>query len=283
MARDPVFVHLTDIHIGRPDDPHLHSDTLTTLRAALAEIARIAPAPDFIVASGDLTNAGDAESFRVLAAEMARTGLPVIWALGNHDTREGFHEAMTGSASSAPLDHDAVHAGVHVIALDTSVPGAIGGALDEAQFGFLEDRLAAHPGLPKLIVAHHPPNLAGGADDTPWRALPPEQSARLGDLIEGRGVVGILSGHIHHDRFSLWRGVPVIVGAGLHAATDILAADRLRMVRGAGFGIGTIRPSGLTLAVVPLPQDRAELANYPLVELRERALARDGAAFARAG
>lgn len=50
---------------------------------------------------------------------------------------------------------------------------------------------------------------------------------------------------------------------GQHAATDILRTDILRMVR-APLGIGTIRPSGLTMAFVPPPSDRAELNTYPL-------------------
>ncbi|MCR6673991.1 hypothetical protein [Devosia ginsengisoli] len=82
-------------------------------------------------------------------------------------------------------------------------------------------------------------------------------------------MVGILSGHIHHDRFSVWHGIPVIVGMGQHAATDILTTDVLRMVEGASFGIGTIRRSGLTMALVPLPQTRAELNRYDLKLLRQ--------------
>ncbi len=57
---------------------------------------------------------------------------------------------------------------------------------------------------------------------------------------------------------------------GLHAATDILAADVLRMVDGSSFGIGTVRRSGLTMALVPLPQTRAELNRYELKALRDR-------------
>jgi hypothetical protein len=45
------------------------------------------------------------------------------------------------------------------------------------------------------------------------------------------------------------------------------------MLRAAGFGLGTIRPSGLTMAVVPLPSDRAELTRYPLAALRARVAA----------
>jgi 3',5'-cyclic AMP phosphodiesterase CpdA len=264
-----TFVHLTDLHLGDAADPHLHSDTEATLREALALIAGIAP--DFVIASGDLTNAGDEPSYRRLFALMAALPCPVLYALGNHDTRAGFHAAA--GTGPGPLDHDAAVAGVHVITLDSTIPGAIGGDLDPAQFDRLAATLARHADLPKLIVSHHPPALDDGPSDTPWRHLPAATSARLADALAPHRVLAVLSGHIHHDRFSLWHGIPVIVGTGLHAATDILATEDLRMVRGASFGLGTVRPSGLTMAVIPLAPERQELFRYPLAALRARAAA----------
>jgi hypothetical protein len=103
-----------------------------------------------------------------------------------------------------------------------------------------------------------------------WRTIEFSQSQQLAGVLKGRNILAILSGHIHHDRFSSWHGIPVIVGMGQHAATDILTTDILRMVEGASFGIGTIRTSGLTMALVPLPQTRNELNRYDLSLLRHR-------------
>lgn len=275
MQPPVTFIHLTDVHIGRPDDTHLHSDTTENLRKAIAEIARIEPRPAFAIVSGDLANAGDPESYAALKAELDKLGMPVLCAIGNHDTREGFYRGYLGrdAGLSDPYDHDVLVAGVHVITLDSSIPGAIGGNLDEAQFAWLAEALQRHPDAPRLVVIHHPPALDDVAGDTPWRMLPVATSQRLAALLAGQRVTGILSGHIHHDRFSHWHGMPLIVGNGLHAATDILDPEFLRMVRAASFGLGTLRASGLTMAVVPLPSDRAELARYPLAALRARALA----------
>lgn len=276
MAREITFVHLTDLHIGDPAvDDHLFSDTRETLRQVLALVATIDPKPSFIVASGDLSNRGDAESYAILREIMSATDLPVVHAIGNHDTREGFYAGMgiEVTAANAPYFHDRVIDGIHIITLDSSTPGYIGGTIEAEQFEWLETVLDAHPDLPKLIVSHHPPALGEGPDDAHWRHIAHEHSVRLGDLLKGRDIVGILSGHIHHDRVSVWNGVPVVVGMGQHAATDILRSDVLRMVRGSSFAIGTIRKSGLTVAFVPLPTDRAELNVYPLELLRQRAAA----------
>lgn len=271
---ETTFIHLTDLHIGNPSvaDDHLFSDTSATLARVLELIDTMDQAPRFIIASGDLANRGDAESYRHLKAIMSTTDRPVIYALGNHDTRAGFYEGMLGRQTDldVPYDHDEVIEGVHVITLDTTTPGQIGGSIEPAQFAWLTGVLDAHADLPKLIVAHHAPALG----DTPpwdhWRTIEFSQSQRLADLLRGRNVLGILSGHIHHDRFSVWHGIPVIVGMGQHAATDILTVDVLRMVEGASFGIGTIRRSGLTIALVPLPQTRAELNRYDLKLLRQK-------------
>jgi len=276
MSQDVTFVHLTDLHIGDPaTDSHLFSDTAETLRQILAQVATIEPRPSFIVASGDLTNRGEAENYVLLRQIMEATDLPVVYALGNHDTREGFYAGMDIAAATtdAPYDHDTVIEGIHVITLDSSTPGYIGGTIDDAQFAWLERVLDTHADLPKLIVSHHPPALGDGPELTHWRHIAYEQSVRLGALLKGRNIVGILSGHIHHDRVSVWNGIPVVVGTGQHAATDILRNDILRMVRGSSFAIGTIRRSGLTVAFVPQPTDRAELNVYPLEMLLQRAAA----------
>ena len=274
MAQDTTFIHLTDLHVGDPavTDAHLFSDTSATLANILELVATVSPRPGFIVASGDLTNRGDADSYRHLKALMAVTDLPVIYALGNHDTREGFYRGMLDRETGleTPYDHEQVIAGVHIITIDTSTPGQIGGTIEPEQFAWLEAALDMHPDLPKLLVAHHAPALGDEPEWAHWRTIEFTQSQQLAALLRGRNILGILSGHIHHDRISVWHGIPVIVGMGQHAATDILQADVLRMVNGASFGIGTIRRSGLTIALVPLPSDRAELNRYPLQMLRDR-------------
>lgn len=289
MTKHPTFVHLTDLHVGDPNvkDDHLYSDTTATLRAILEDVKRLTPQPDFIVASGDLTNLGDEGSYRQLLSIFGESGLdlPVIWALGNHDERPGFYRVVQHREDNldAPYDHDTVIAGIHVITLDTSVPGQVGGSFEPGQLEWLEERLGDHPELPKLLVMHHAPSLDEDNYSGEWEAITCEHTIRLRELLTGRNVVGILSGHVHHDRFSNWNGIPLVVGIGQHAAMDVTWLHQgLRMVQGSGFGVGTIRPSGLTMSLIPQPSDQRELMRVSFEELAEKSEAFQAAKAASA-
>lgn len=273
---DPItFVHLTDLHVGNPAvaDDHLHSDTTTTLAAMLADVKKLVPQPKFIVASGDLTNRGDIGSYEQLKTLIADAGLdmPILYALGNHDRRDGFYPAMLGRTADidVPYDHATVIDGLHVIVLDSSVPGKIGGAFEAGQIEWLTQELANHADLPKLLVMHHAPAL----DDNPameWESLTIADTELLRQAVAGRNVVGILSGHIHYDRVSHWYGIPVVVGVGQHAATDVLwLHEGLRMIEGASMAIGTLRPSGLSIAFSPLRKEPRELASFSFAGMAE--------------
>lgn len=271
-----TFVHLTDLHIGNPlvEDDHLYSDTATTLRRILAEVKTMVPAPRFIVASGDLTNQGDAASYEQLKAIMAEAELdiPILYTLGNHDKRTGFYPVMLGRTEDLdkPYDHAQVIDGIHIILIDTSAPFKIGGHFEPGQVEWLTAELDRHPELPKLIVMHHAPALDAHRPELEWESLSIADTERLRGALDGRNVLGILSGHIHFDRVSNWYGIPVVVGIGQHAATDVLYLhEGLRMVSGASFAIGTVRPSGLTISFVPQPSERRELKIYTFAGMAE--------------
>ena len=67
---------------------------------------------------------------------------------------------------------------------------------------------------------------------------------------------------------SITSKAPGLTFAGDFRSTPLM----IRGVLYAANGIGTIRPSGLTMAFVPLPSDRAELNTYPLELLMARAM-----------
>ncbi len=262
------IVHLTDLHVSHPDsrDQSLRTDTTGALKKAVAIVNAMDPAPDLVVASGDLTNIGDALSYGLVKEILAEVKVPLALALGNHDKRGPFHEVFSGGASDAPYQHEMVVSGLHVVTLDTLVPGQVAGRLDESQIAFLESALAKHPGLPKLVVAHHPPRL--GERTLPWASLDAASTERFGNAVEGKGVVAILSGHVHLDAVHHWRGVPVVTCMGLNSTVDVLETRDMRIVEGTSIGMCFVREGGFSVAFVPLSPERRELAVLPEMRLR---------------
>ncbi len=269
------FVHLSDLHVIDPSTPdaHLYSDTTETLRLVQARIATLDPRPDFIVISGDLTNRGTPQDFAAVRALLQGFEVPVLLALGNHDTRPAFYRTILDdpSRTDEPYFHADVMGGLHVITLDSSMPGAVTGNLEPEQRAWFAAELLAHPDLPKLIVVHHPPGdqHVPVFDHINWL---PEDRAHVGEALRtavgaGARVVGVLSGHVHYDQFSVWNGVPCLISAGLYNQTDTLERDGVRALRGGSFNVCRVRDGELTSFTVPLPTDGQALYHVTSAEL----------------
>lgn len=256
------FVHLTDIHFSDPsgNDPYIYTDTAARLDYATDVIARIDPPPDFVAITGDLTNRGDPPSYARLAQALERIEAPLILTLGNHDRRSAYRAQFQPDDTDpdAPVFHHARHGALHVIALDSLVPGRIGGAIGVAQFELLSAALAEHRDCRKLVLCHHPPH-SGRPETQDWESLTADDSARLAELLAGHDVVGILSGHVHVDRVLHWNGVPVVVSTGLHNAISPIKDPDTVLEDAAGFAICDLLESGLDVTFVPLFPARTEL------------------------
>ena len=264
-----TFLHLTDLHIVHTNDPEpgTATDTTAAIKEVRAIVDDITPRPGFIAISGDLTNKGEQASFEALRELMEGIDVPVLYALGNHDSRSGFYAGFLQEPErSGYYDHDQLIDGVHVIVLDSSREDRIGGMLDESQFDWLAGALERHMHAPKILVVHHP--MALSDDDADWLCLRAPDAARLRETIASKPIAGILSGHTHENRISHWHGVPVSVTQGQHSAKDVLSpASEFRSVTGVTFSVCTLRDSGLTANFVTFASDRAHLNTHTIADI----------------
>lgn len=264
------FIHLTDLHISHPDanDPKDRGTSRSALERVVGIINALDPQPEFVVASGDLTNMGDEASYGLVRDLLTPLKVPVVMAMGNHDQRDGFRSVFGGEGGDAPYFHDAVHGGLHVITLDTKVPDRVAGAICDLQFAFLAETLQRHLDIPKLIVMHHPPRV----DDAgmPWGTIDLNSTEQLAELLAGHRVAGILSGHIHINQVHYWNGIPICINSGLDYTIDLLERRDLRLLEGTTMAICEHRKSGLSVSFVPLSPaqqylgtiDRARLLSF---------------------
>ncbi len=193
-----LIAQLTDLHVrpvGRAASRVVET-TMLAERAFRAVMAR-PPLPDAVLLTGDLTEAGLAEEYKVLAALLARTlPLPVFTIPGNHDQRAPMLANLPGVRQEDGFVQYVVEEfPVRLVMLDTLVPGAGHGELCERRLAWLDRTLAAAPRKPTLIAMHHPPFLCGIVHMDKIALRGREAFAQV--LARHQQVGRIVCGHVH--------------------------------------------------------------------------------------
>lgn len=242
---DLTFVHLTDLHIlSKQDEAFRSVRTGEQLRRICALIRSMEISPDFFVLSGDLVNEGqraEYETLNGLLDELRGFGVPLILGLGNHDCRVHFRQIVLGEQSddeSRRYFHSTVIDGLRVIMLDSKEPGAVQGELDAPQLAWLEAELRKPAPQGALIAVHHPPVYSTIEPLNEHRLLNPQD---LADVIAGRNVHAILSGHIHYAHVTSFAGTLSISTPATAFSLDPGIPGEVCPTDGWGFTIGSLR------------------------------------------
>jgi 3',5'-cyclic AMP phosphodiesterase CpdA len=203
-----LIAQISDLHLGFvPDDP----DEMNARRldAVLDRLLSLPYRPDLMIATGDLVERGDEKSYRRLAEMLSRVPWPVHYALGNHDSRDGFRAVFADVPAPDGFVQYVIEpdrAGdLRLLVLDSLDEGRHGGAYCATRAAWLAARLDEAPGVPTLIVLHHPPFPTGIG----WMTTDPDEPwvRRLAGAIAGHGnVVGLICGHIHRPIASVFAG-----------------------------------------------------------------------------
>ncbi|HXF66358.1 MAG TPA: phosphodiesterase [Burkholderiales bacterium] len=211
-----IVAQLSDLHIGvEARSAYARFDTAASLARCVQHLSGLKPRPDAVLATGDLADGGSREEYRRLRALLAPLPAPVYLIPGNHDRREellaefGDHDYLP--RRGAPLAYAVEHHPVRLIALDTVVPEAEGGALDAAQLEWLARALSVAPRRPTLIFMHHPP-FATGLGRMDAIGLAPQSAARLREIVARHPQVErIVCGHVHRPIQARWGGTVVSI------------------------------------------------------------------------
>ncbi|MFO1038788.1 MAG: phosphodiesterase [Geminicoccaceae bacterium] len=209
-----LLVQLTDLHVRPPG--RLANGVVDTNRLAaeaIDSVLAMRPTPDAVLVSGDLTDRGTEEEYRVVRDLLDRLPMSVHVVPGNHDNRAPMRAAFADRPEFATdpfFLHYAVDLGdLRLIALDTVVAGQSHGELCPTRLAWLERALAEAPERPTLVMMHHPPFLCGiGHMDR----INCRDGDALGAIVERHPQIErIVCGHHHRPIQVRWRGTVVNV------------------------------------------------------------------------
>jgi 3',5'-cyclic AMP phosphodiesterase CpdA len=219
------LVQISDLHV-RPDGRIAYGrvDTNAMLRAAVAAILRLDPAPDGVIASGDLTDCGLAAEYEALARILAPLSMPVWVIPGNHDDPAALVRTLGPRHVYLPragFVHYAVEGlALRLIFLDTTVPGQTHGAMCAKRLAWLADQLRRGGGCPTMIVMHHPPFLTGISGMDALRCL---NGAAMAAIVRRHPEVErVVAGHYHRSIVVRWAGT---VGYAVPSTAHQVALD----------------------------------------------------------
>jgi 3',5'-cyclic AMP phosphodiesterase CpdA len=252
-----VIAHVSDTHLLEGGAPLGGvADTVASLERTTAQLARLGDHLDAIIVTGDVTDLGEPDAYRLVREALEplaiSTGAELVWVMGNHDERAAFRSELLGEAPSDEPVHRVTLVGeLRIIALDTSVPGYHHGALDEASLAWLDAELREAAPEGTILAMHHAPIA------TPLSlmdVLELRGQDALADVVRGRDIRMILGGHLHYATNGMFAGIPVTV-AGATAYTMDLSAPPHELVGidgGRSFTLVHVYDDSVVTSVVPV-------------------------------
>ena len=216
-----TFVHITDHHIlASEDDLARGFNTAYSFRKTLRHIAdTVGGRFDFIVSTGDLVNTGEDAQYanfaRMMGLERASPppgpqritieGLqrcPIYFLGGNHDPRAVFYRHIFGVERDGLLNAAFLHRGVQFVCFDWGPD--VKAVASPAMLAFLDAALRAPQ--PSVLLCHHAVTPVGAAWLDTFLA---DDLDAFWDIVRGRNVLGIFTGHVHMTYEQYVEGVPV--------------------------------------------------------------------------
>jgi 3',5'-cyclic AMP phosphodiesterase CpdA len=204
-----LIAQITDMHVVAPDKVLYGAlDTAAYLERAVAAIAARNPAPDLVLVTGDLVDAGKPAEYARLRGILARLPMPYRLIPGNHDARDalraGFpdHPYLVGADGFISYVVDGLP--LRLIGLDSLDAGRVGGRLCDVRLDWLDARLSEGRETPTLIFLHHVPFRTGVThfDEAVFHG------AEAFAAVVGRHpqVERVVAGHVHRSMSMRWAG-----------------------------------------------------------------------------
>lgn len=238
MPRPLLLAQLSDLHIGATGEG---ADPLARLETVVGAVLDLPNPVDAVLVSGDLSDNGGEESYRLARSALGRFQCPVHVLPGNHDDRARLRVAFgLPGAGDEPVNHCVEVGPLRLVLLDSNVPGQDPGRFGPRDLAWLDATLGEEPERPTLLAVHHTP-LSTGLPGWDAINLDPAEIEALGELVarhpQLRAIVG---GHLHRVATASLAGCAVLSAPStyLQARPDFDFDDEdVEMVGPPGFAL----------------------------------------------
>ncbi len=198
-GKDPDSLRLlqiTDCHLfARRGDCLSGMDTDASLDAICQSIGRNEPNAAAVLATGDLSQDGSAESYRRLSQHFDGLAKPVFWIPGNHDEIETMRSHLRGQWIRPERS---IGAGDwRILLLDSTLAGEVHGRVDASEIDFMHRSLGAAEEAHVLICLHHQAMNVGSAWIDAKGLL--DNDVLRAEIRRHDRVRGVVWGHVHQD------------------------------------------------------------------------------------
>ena len=156
--------------------------------------------------TGDLVH-DEPEAYPRLRRHFTALGCPVYCLPGNHDDPRAMREVF--SRPPVTWQRSARHGRWHLVFLDSSVPGEVGGHLGAQELQALDEALGRHPRDPAVVFLHHPAQPCGMAWLDRGQVLD-DAEAFFAVLDAHANVRAVLWGHVHQEYEEVRNGVRLL-------------------------------------------------------------------------
>jgi Icc protein len=245
------FIHITDTHVGSTPTYGLSGKpALATLEALVEAINNLPFQPDFVLHSGDVTDDGKIESYRLARPILEKIKAPIYYVIGNHDRPTTMLPTLLDNQPTGErYDYEIEIGGFKMIVLDTRGPVDPAGTITSEQFAHLRE--VCRPDGPPLIIAmHHQPVLLDAHWlDQKWDnglSMPLDRAREFRDTIAPakNRLRGVFFGHVHRGFQVFQEGILYCSAPSAYNQYESwpgmrqpVASDELP-----GFGVVTVTP-----------------------------------------
>jgi 3',5'-cyclic AMP phosphodiesterase CpdA len=244
MPKPTLLAQLSDLHLGAAWEG---VDPAPRLERAIEAVRSLPNAVDAVVVSGDLSDNGSEESYRLARELLSRFEAPVHVLPGNHDDRARLRQAFCLPGKGyEPIDYTADVGELRLVVLDSNVPGQDPGAFEPAQLRWLDEELSRDGERPTLLVMHHSPLPTGIPEWDEINLVAAEREALAAVVARHPQLRAIAGGHLHRTAASSLAGCPVLSAP----STYFQALPNFQVEDFEGEDFGNVGPPGFALHVL---------------------------------